>query len=469
MIRVVLVLLAVVVAILAFVFHRPWLYGAAGVSLLGALGLLGNHLWTAYRRQQETEPPSSSSAGRTNASMGVSDVQPQDREGGSNGSSSPDPGSSSPDPETGRSATPTGKERGDDGIAVASPNSPSATEEGAQTDTAQRSSPATAAVASEGRPVLGPFLESLRAALTAQTACLLVQEEVVLEYRIAALASAQTDVQRSGTFETQSPLLTATMSRQSVTVRQVDGEKDRADLGYYDTPPAIDQVAVAPVPQPDSSSSAFLMVDATAEVDLAASRARALLERFADTASMLRDEEGADDTAHQASPTRAPAEKSTEEASSASPDASGEQSGRPRPRREIIAEEMEAADAGNDALALVLVHLNRAESIARRGEEAVATAEQFLRTRLEHFAPGQRVERFGELTYGLFPRRDVEAVEEWVAELQEAMDQETGELEGGVSVGVAVRQPRHDPEDLRADATKALQEAYETGTSTIVE
>jgi hypothetical protein len=129
---------------------------------------------------------------------------------------------------------------------------------------------------------------------------------------------------------------------------------------------------------------------------------------------------------------------------------------------------MTAADAGDDDLALVLVHLNRAESIARRGPEAVDTAEQLLRTRLEHFAPGQRVERFGELTYGLFPRQGLDEVETWAADLQDALAEETGELEGGVSVGVAVRSPRHDAQELRADATEALREAYETGTCTIV-
>jgi hypothetical protein len=116
----------------------------------------------------------------------------------------------------------------------------------------------------------------------------------------------------------------------------------------------------------------------------------------------------------------------------------------------------------------VLVHLNRAESIARQGEEAVASAEQHLRSRLEDLAPGARVERFGELTYGLFVRSAVDEVEGWAADLQEAMAQETGALEGGVSVGVAVRHEHHDPEGLRADATDALLEAYETGTCTII-
>jgi len=79
------------------------------------------------------------------------------------------------------------------------------------------------------------------------------------------------------------------------------------------------------------------------------------------------------------------------------------------------------------------------------------------------------VERFGELTYGVFVRDDVEAVEAWAVDVQEAMAQETGALEGGVSVGAAVHDPESpDPDRLRTNATKALQEAYETGTCTIV-
>jgi hypothetical protein len=333
-----------------------------------------------------------------------------------------------------------------------------------ETETDTTTDPGTESAVSDDRPVLGPFLESLRAALGAETVCLLVQEEVVLEYRIEALASAHSEVQRTGHFETRSPLLTATMSRQPVTVRTLDGNEQRADLAFYERPPAIEQVAVAPVPQPDTAATVFLLADATAETDLSASRARSLLERFADTVTLLREPDAAP-VGHERTPVPDP-EGTGESPPAAEP--TEDATDKPRPRREIIAEEMRAADAGDDELALVLVHLNRAESIARRGEEAVDKAEHLLRTRLEHLAPGQRVERFGELTYGLFPRRGLEEVEAWAADLQDAMVQETGELEGGVSVGVAVRGPRHDAEELRADATEALREAYETGTCTIV-
>jgi GGDEF domain-containing protein len=139
----------------------------------------------------------------------------------------------------------------------------------------------------------------------------------------------------------------------------------------------------------------------------------------------------------------------------------------PRPRRELIAEEMEAAQSNSEKLALALVHLNRAESIARRGEEAVASAEHLFEARLDQLMPAQRIERFGELTYGIFFREGADAVEPQVAELKARMAQEEGELEGGVSVGAAVWN-EEDPEALRTEATEALREAYETGTPTIV-
>jgi len=452
MIRILLVLAAVLIAVLAFVFHQPWLYAAAGVPLIGALGLLGRQLWGAYRREknQQSAPP----ANPPLEDLGIMDVRPHDRQGGSNGSSASEADTSTSSEETSTSA-----EQQTESPPVSSPDAQTTAVE-REPETTTRTAPETTTVETDEQPVLGPYLESLRAALGARTVCLLVQEDVILEYRIEACASVESAVQRGGIFETQSPLLTATMSRQPVTVRPVT-EEDREVLGYYDTPPAIEQMAVAPVPQPNSATTVFLLADATANTDLGTSQARSLLERYAETVEMLGE---LGETRDEQERGRAPDATTEEETAAPSED----EEEKPRPRREIIAEEMTAADAGDDDLALVLVHLNRAESIARRGAESVDKAERLLRTRLEHFAPGQRVERFGELTYGLFPRRGLDEVEPWAAELQDAMAEETGELEGGVSVGVAVRGPRHDANELRADATEALREAYETGTCTIV-
>ena len=477
MIRASLAVLAALVVVLAFVLDRAWLYGAAAASLVGVLGVLGRHLWQAYRETAEAEAATDASAADSLEDLGIMNVREQEAsEAGDEASA----GADAPATTAGEPAR----------AAASSPEeAPDAPDDRWPESTLSEAEKAALSGQSDGtpdrrhtddRPVLGPYLESLRAALEARSACLLVQEEVVLEYRVEALASVEADVRYSGTFETREPLLSATMSRQPVTVQSIDPAR-RKDLGYYATAPEITQYAVAPLAQPDSSATVFLLVDATQDVDLGTSPARSLLEAYADLGTLILDLEAPIDGDEAATEQlqsfveagEAAAASADGEGASSAPPAGTESSGapdadEPRPRREIVAEEMAAAEAEGVPLALVLVHLNRAESIARRGDEAVASAERHLRSRLEDLAPGLRVERFGELTYGLFVRRGVEEVESWAAELQETMARESGELEGGVSVGVALRHEAHDPESLRADATEALLEAYETGTCTII-
>ena len=459
MTRVLLILTAVVIAVLAFVLEQPWLYVAAGVPLLGVLALLGRTLRDVVRRRKWRQ--SSDSVGPADASLedlGITDVRPHEREGAGNGAAAAE-NDERPTDGMGTGAAPGGGEASS--IDSSSDGDVETRVEREASEAVSDSSPRLFVADPPDHPIIDPALESLRAAVDAETACLLVQEDVVLEYEIAGMASSQSSVQTSGTFESPSPLLTASMSRQSVTVQSFGPEETPDGLAYYDDPPSIRERALIPVPRPDSASSVFILVDSAEQGGLDTSRDRALLQQFMETIRLLRDPDD---------PQTIPATDETEtaEASRESGGTVGDRKTRPRPRREIIHEEMQAADAGDDELALVLVHLNRAESIARRGAEAVSSAERRLRTRLEHFAAGQRVERFGELTYGIFPRHGVQEVESWAAELQDVMAQETGELEGGVSVGVAVRRPRHDAEGLRADATEALREAYETGTCTVV-
>ena len=458
MIRAFLAVLAALVVILAFVLDRAWLYGAAAASLVGVLGVLGRHLWQAYRRDAPAEPRSAAADGPDDSleEFGIMDVREQEGTGADPNDTAPP---SADDADRPDDASPEGTPDEDD---TRWPDS--SLSEAEKAALSGQSDGVPARRHTDDRPVLGPYLESLRAALDATSACLIVQEEVVLEYRVDALASVASDVRYSGTFETREPLLSATMSRQPVTVQSIDPAR-RTDLGYYTTAPEITQIAVAPIEQPDSSATVFLLVDTTEEVDLGTRPARSLLEKFAGVGALLLDLE-APLTGDEAATEQLQSFVDAGEAAAAS--AEPEAQDGPRPRRDIIAEEMDAADAADAALALVLVHLNRAESIARRGDEAVASAERHFQSRLEDVAPGPRVERFGELTYGLFVRRGVDEVEEWAAELQDIMARETGELEGGVSVGVAVRHADHDPESLRTDATDALLEAYETGTCTII-
>jgi GGDEF domain-containing protein len=303
--------------------------------------------------------------------------------------------------------------------------------------------------------VLQPYVQALQAATESHTACLLVQEDVMLTYRIEAAASHSASVRTTGTFETEDALLSASMTQAAVTVQSVGRTGiEPARLGYYDDAvPDLEQVALAPVPTPSAASTYFLVLDAT-DTHLDHSRTKKLITRFADLLGLLIESELSPDTPDGASTV----DEAEDEATA------------PRPRREIIAEEIEAAQRTSSPLALALVHLNRAEELAQESEAVIADTESALRTRLEQSAPRSRVERFGELTYGVFYNGDVADVEPWAERLQDKLERAGGMLEGGVSIGVAmVRAEAQSPDQLREDATEALRMAYETGTCTIVE
>lgn len=481
MLRVFLVLLAVLLAVLAFVFGRPWLYAGAGVPLLWALGLFGWRAWTQYESHQRRDSvrPSDPEAEDDLEEFGIMDVRPKEGEGASAGASSdsgegagtgresptaaPAPAQSERDP---RTSIPSSNPASDHpAVAPPDPTDEEASASEPDAPSTQQTPEASPAAPSEDASALSALLESARVALNAHTVCLLVQEDVALEYRIESCASRASDVQTSGVFEAQVPLLSARRARQPVTVQALD-DPTRAALGYYRTrPDGLTQMAVAPIQRPDDPSTTFLLADATEAADLATRRARRLLKHYARTVDLLWDHEVAAPSATDDATTESSLTASLEDA----PEAEGRDEDAPPPRRAIIEEEMEAARAASDALSLALVHLNRAEAIARRGPDTVETTERRMRARLKQEAPGQRIERFGELTYGIFLRKGADAVEDWAVDVQEALSGETGALEGGVSVGIAVRGPSHDdPERLRADAIEALREAYETGTCTIV-
>ena len=465
MLRSLLALLAVLVVGLAVLFSRPWLYVVTGVILAGALGLLGWWLWSTYATDEPERPRPSPEPDASDPSldeMGIVDIQPEtaDADLAQEEPTQEDRTKSEPVESSAPSAP---------GPALATQKPSADQDETTERPTTMEETEAEPPSAPTNAPVLDPLLESARAALDARTVGLLVQEEVALTYRIEALASTHSAVRRSGSFDTQTPLITATMSRQSVTIRTPAKEEIAIeDLGYYEAPPSVDHLAVAPVSQPDSSTTTFLLADTSEGADLRTSRARTLLEHVAETVSLLLDVGRSVPERHAADgPDNGSAGPEEPGSTTMVTDLDGEEAEDPRPRSEIIGEEMEAAQSASEDLALALVHLNRAESIARRGEEAVASAERLFQARLEQMAPNQRIERFGELTYGIFFRKGAEALEPWMTNFESTMAQEQGELEGGVSVGVAVWD-EETPEALRSEATKALREAYETGTCTIV-
>jgi hypothetical protein len=474
MFRSLLVFLAVLVPGLAFLFDRPWLYVLTGAILASLLGLVGWWLWTTYGKEEPDRPRPTLEPDEPDMALddlGIVDIKPEGAdESPSHEAAAPEEEPTREPAESAQDApAPSAPNASGRALATKAPSTDAEQSETSQPDAAPQPEPSAD---SAEAPVFAPLLESVRAALDARTVCLLVQEEVALTYRIEALASTHPSVRPSGTFDTQTPLLTATMSRESVTVRPLATEEIAIeDLRYYEDPPPVNHLALAPVSQPDASSTTFLLADAPETTDLGTSRARTLLKHYAETVALLLDTgrsaperteaEDADASSGGASP------QDTPETGAVEGDLNGNGAERPRPRRELIAEEMKAAQSNSETLALALVHLNRAESIARRGEEAVASAEHLFEARLDQLMPAQRIERFGELTYGIFFREGADAVEPQVAELKARMAQEEGELEGGVSVGAAVWD-EEDPEALRTEATEALREAYETGTPTIV-
>lgn len=291
--------------------------------------------------------------------------------------------------------------------------------------------------------VLAPYLQSLRAAIGAQTVCLLKQEDIEPHYQIEAIVSQNAYARSGGQFTAREPLFQSA-GRQEVVVMPVGRSGlDPASLGYYREQIKVKHVAVAAVPSSDGSAVHFLLADSMNDEDLNETYRRSILAQYAGVLrsilDMLELESSLDD---------------------------GEV---PQPRREIVEEEMARAREDGKTLMFALVHLNDSEAIAADGRIAVAAAERALEAALR-IASDDRVERFGELTYGVLHHSEDGKVEDWAQSLQQSLQSGRGALKGGTSIGIAVMRDRHESaESFREDATEALREAYETGTCTILD
>jgi hypothetical protein len=435
MIRILFSVLAVVVAVLAVVLDQPLLYVAAGVLLLIAFIAL---LSAMRRRHREAQPLyTKPSPEEELKSLGIMEIRPKDpalktsRDGNgqAEGEARPAaalPPDAEPPPrempprEMKEYGTASGDEAGPGPVAAAEARpvarSPRDPRDGA---------------------VLEPYLQALRAAIGARVVCLLKQEDIQPEYDVVMLVSADR-TRRGRTFSAREPLLTAGMTQHPVTVRHVgEGGMPAASLGYTRTPDAVRQIAVAPVPRQDDIEAYFLVADTTEDDALSDASSRTLMAQFARLLATLLD---------------TPKDKAEEAV---------------RPRREIIAEEMVHARNEGYELAMALVYLNRAEAIADEGEAAIRAAERLMETRLHESVEG-RIERFGELTYGVFYHGS--AVEAWGRTIQHAFLDTSGLLDGGVSIGIALLEPHHEsPQQFRQDAMQALSAAFESGSCVILE
>lgn len=450
MIRILLVILAVVTALLAFVLQWPALYLVALAALLGTLVAVLVSL--VRRRQRAAEPypprPAPPVESREDLStLGILDIRPRD-------ASRPDKQPEEP-PEMEKSleADPTAEALPVDlpAAEVTAPTEPrpgpTLIDSGIGLVT-PRKKPRLAVEAVNPphlEEVVLPCLLSLRAAADATTVCVLSQEEVALRYQVEAIVSRNSYARTHGRFSTRTPLIGAAMAQKPLTVQRVAAEGfSSAQLGYYTETIAIRQVAFAPIPLVLDDRSYYLVVDTMAEGGLDAARKQHLIPQYARLLASLMGQD-LDDTPRLEPPRSA---------------------AQPRPRREIVAEEIDLARRLHRPLALALVYLNSPETET----EQVTAVEAALEASLRQHTPQGRVERFGELTFGVFYRDQAPQIEAWAMHLQEAVVRQNGLLAGELCVGAALLQDRHtSPDDLRADATTALREAYETGECTILE
>jgi hypothetical protein len=123
---------------------------------------------------------------------------------------------------------------------------------------------------------------------------------------------------------------------------------------------------------------------------------------------------------------------------------------------------MAAARTDGRPLALALVYRADAEDVAAQGARAVEAGEALLRRRIVEASPDGRVERFGELTYGVFMAASGVQIESWAEELLTAPHPDDASAPTApLLVGAVVLTEAHDgPDAFRAAAMRALEEAY---------
>jgi len=439
MLRVLLIISAVVSTVLAVVLERPLLYALSVVLLLIAAALLT----LSIRKRHQDVPEAYSEIPEPHeedlASLGIMEIKPKERAAvelhlGSEDLDDDDvdvdesPDAVAPDAYTPRMAhTPVvGKPR-------------------------TRAPRARIMVSEAARPqeadILIPALRSLRASIDAYTVCLLRQEESPLRYHVDVMVSQNSYARSGGGFSASEPLLAGHRALVPIVYPRVGPNGfPKKKLGYYHEPINVRQVAMVPIAPKKHQQLFILAVDTVNDGGLEAAPVRVLLEQYARLISTILD------TAAEGGL----AEARQDDA---------------KPRRDIIQEEMERSRTMGHELSLALMFLNKGESLTGESRsDQVADLEVRFEGRLREVALDARIERFGELTYGVFYHGARENVAAWATDIQDAFADETGQLQGGVSIGVAMLGERHEsPDDLRSHATSALQEAFETGECTIVE
>ncbi|QXD14653.1 hypothetical protein GQ464_014645 [Rhodocaloribacter litoris] len=464
MIRILMFILAIVAVVLAVVLKEPLLFVIAGGLVLGALLAFVALLRRRHRRMKVQYAPPAREGDDELKALGILEIRPKASEARpgphlQQEAGVPDVMPAATPEHAGmpgaRGGEPPEQERAAEAV-PGTGGTPATDDRGIEAEAEEdmvievrkkdpeRYVAVEAAADGYEEDVLLPVLHALRSALKATTVCLLRQEEIALRYHIVAIVSRNGYARGPGSFSTRIPLLPA--GEAPVWVRRVhESDLPAKSLGYYREPIAVRRVAVAPVQGGATGhvtrpNAFFLLADAMDERVFETPRAQALLLRSADLLGVLLDGR---------LPPSVPASA-------------------PRPRREIIAEEMAQARMRRHPLVLALVYLEGGERLRAASEGDIEQAEVALKGQLHEAVPTARIERFGELMYGVFYREPLDDVESWALGLQERLD--AAGFDGKVYVGVALLQERHrTPDDFKAEATAALYEAYETGTCTIIE
>lgn len=455
MIRILFTIVAVVAAILAVIMQQPLLFVGAGASLGISIVLMVTRLQRRRSGYKKSVPSKADDAADEDlASLGILEIRPRGRSGEEGRTAE----ESAVPPNASAAESAAVAENGAAAEAGPPRNEAAAGRNGARDPSPVQSTFAirekaqiVRASVDESAPgpfrdVLVPYLQAFRAAVDANTVCLLKQPDETPHYHIEAIVSLNAYARSSGTFSAKRPFLDRFDLRAAPQIRSASaGSLASNTLGYYREPIAVKEFAAVPVPIPTAGPRYVLVADAMQEETLTSDRVQSLIGHFARLLGAVLDRR-VDDPAVD------------------------ESDGSVRPRREIIGEEIERAQREEVPLALALVYLNRAEEIADLGEQEIASAERLLSGHLRTSARDGRVERFGELTFGVFFKAGGPEVERWAVELQRELEAASGALAGGVSIGIALLDERHvDADSFRRDATDALREAYESGTCTIVE
>lgn len=428
MLRVLFIILAVVSLSLAIVLEDFLLYVLAAILIMAAIGLMTASMRRRHKDVPETFMQAPEQPEEDLVSLGIVDIRPvvggvsadvngeMDVKQEKSAEPATEPDTSAPYRGTaGKARTKAPRQR----IMVSEASSQSYSD------------------------VLIPALSSLRASVDAYTVCLLRQEDMPLRYKVEVMVSQNSYARGGGTYSAKEPMLAGHRALVPVVYPRVGPNGfPKAKLGYYHEQINVRQVAMVPVVPKKYDDLFILLVDTMNDGGLEAASVRVLLEQYARLVSTVLDTEA--------------------EGGLADLDSSGAM----KPRREIISEEMDRARSHKHPLALALIYLNKGEQV----EGDVTELEMMFCNRLKNIAVDARVERFGELTYGVFYHGASQGVAGWAGRIQEAFPREDEELAGGVSVGVAVMQERHRvADDFRSDATAALQEAFQSGECIVVE